>query len=220
MMDLKKFSDDVNTMIAKLSKNLKGHDLSRLESVGLQLIGLYQKNLVKINHSVLELICASNLISRYYNVEVEKKISDLLVCDIYAKKGDGITIIEIETGFTPPQHAMDTVDYFTARIISKIARYSKHCSKFSLATPVIGILPIPKIFLLPPNARAIEDVTKIKELCDRYYKNPPIEFVDILNAHIHSIYLINIDKGFAKELDPDGYVDLTDDLLGRSEINY
>ena len=208
------------SMIKKLSKTLKGHDISRLESVGFQLIELYQKNLVKINHSILELICASNLISRYYKVEVEKSITDILVCDIFAKKGDGTTIIEIETGFTPPQHAMDTVDYFTARIISKIARYSKHCSKFSLATPVIGILPLPKIFLLPPNARSKEEVNKIKDLCDRYYKNPPIDYDDILNAHVHSIYLINIDKGFAKELDPQGYVDLTDELLGRSEIQY
>ena len=207
-------------MVKKLSKNLKGHDISRLESVGFQLTELYQKNLVKINHSILELICASNLISRYYKVEVEKTITNVLVCDIFAKKGDGTTIIEIETGFTPPQHAMDTVDYFAARIISKIARYSKHCSKFSLATPVIGILPIPKIFLLPPHARSEEEVNKIKNLCDRYYKNPPIDYDDILNAHIHSIYLINIDKGFAKELDPQGYVDLTDKLLGRSEIQY
>ena len=220
MMNLPKFSNDVNIMIEKLSKNLKGHDISRLESVGLQLIGLYQKNLVKINHSVLELICASNLISRYYKVEVEKDISEILVCDIFAKKGDGSTIIEIETGFTPPEHAMDTIDYFTARIISKIARYSQHCSKFSLATPVTGILPLPKIFLLPPNARKKDDVDKIKKLCDRYYKNPPIEYDDILNAHIHSIYLINIDKGFAKELDPQGYVELTENLLNRSEIEY
>ena len=220
MMNLPKFSNDVNIMIEKLSKNLKGHDISRLESVGLQLIGLYQKNLVKINHSVLELICASNLISRYYKVEVEKDISEILVCDIFAKKGDGSIIIEIETGFTPPEHAMDTIDYFTARIISKIARYSQHCSKFSLATPVTGILPLPKIFLLPPNARKKDDVDKIKKLCDRYYKNPPIEYDDILNAHIHSIYLINIDKGFAKELDPQGYVELTENLLNRSEIEY
>jgi hypothetical protein len=168
----------------------------------------------------LELICASNLISNGYAVEVEKDVSDILVCDVYAKKGGGNTIIEIETGFTPPEHAMDTVDYYAARIMSKIARYSKHCSKFSLATPVMGILPIPQIFLLPPNARKKEDVNKIKELCDRYYKNPPINYDDILNAHLHSIYLINIDKGFAKEVDPHGYVDLTKNLLARSEVEY
>ncbi len=219
-MDLEKFRNDVYEMTDKLSKNLKDKDLPKLNFVRQQLIEMYQKNLVKINHSVLELICASTLIARGYSVEVEKNVSDILVCDIFAKKGDGNTIIEIETGFTPPEHAMDTVDYYAARIMSKIARYSQHCSKFSLATPVIGILPLSKIFLLPPNARSEEDVKKIKELCDRYYKNPPINYDDILNAHLHSIFLINIDKGFAKELDPQGYFDLTHGLLGRSEVTY
>ena len=219
-MDLEKFRNDVYDMTENLSKNLKENDLPKLNYVRQQLIEMYQKNLVKINHSILELICASNLISNGYAVEVEKDVSDILVCDIFAKKGGGNTIIEIETGFTPPEHAMDTVDYYAARIMSKIARYSKHCSKFSLATPVMGLLPIPQIFLLPPNARKKEDVNKIKELCDRYYKNPPIKYDDILNAHLHSIYLINIDKGFAKEVDPQGYVDLTKNLLGRSEVGY
>ncbi len=219
-MDLEKFRNDVYEMTDRLSKNLKENDIPKLNYVRQQLIEMYQKNLVKINHSILELICASYLISRGYAVEAEKAVSDILVCDIYAKKGGGNTIIEIETGFTPPEHAMDTVDYYAARIMSKIARYSQHCSKFSLATPVIGILPISKIFLLPPNARKKEDVNKIKDLCDRYYKNPPIEYDDILNAHLHSIYLINMDKGFAKELDPQGYVDLTKNLLGRSEVEF
>lgn len=219
-MDLEKFRNDIFEMIDKLSKNLREDDVTKLNYVGQQLIGMYRKNLVKINHSVLELICASTLISRGYAVEVEKDVSEILVCDIYAKKGGGNTIIEIETGFTPPEHAMDTIDYFSARIMSKIARYSQHCSKFSLATPVVGILPIAKIFLLPPNARKNEDVQKIKDMCDRYYKNPTIKYDDILNAHLHSIYLINIDKGFAKELDPQGYVDLTNSLLERSEVEY
>ena len=219
-MDLEKFRDDVYEVTDRLSKNLSEKDIPKLNFVRHQLIDMYQKNLVKINHSVLELICASNLISRGYSVEVEKQISEILVCDIFAVKGGGNTIIEIETGFTPPDHAMDTINYFTARIMSKIARYSKFCSKFSLATPVIGLVPIPKIFLLPPNARKKSDVNNVKMLCDRYYKNPPIEYDDILNAHLHSIYLINIDKNFAKELDPQGYVDLTDKLLQRSEVTY
>ncbi len=219
-MDLEKFRNDVCEMTIKLSNHLKENDVAKLNYVRQQLIEMYQKNLVKINHSILELICATNLISRGYKVEVEKDVSDILVCDIYAKKGGGNTILEIETGFTPPEHAMDTIDYFAARIISKIARYSKYCSKFSLATPVTGILPISKIFLLPPNARKKEDVNKVKDLCDRYYKNPPIKFDDILNAHLHSIYLINIDKGFAKEIDPQAYVDLANSLLERSEVKY
>ncbi|MDH3277727.1 MAG: hypothetical protein OEL77_06270 [Nitrosopumilus sp.] len=219
-MDLEKFQNDVYAVSKKLSSNLSDDDLHRLHLVEQHLIEMYKKNLVKINHSILELICAANLIANGYSVEVEKQVSDILVCDLYAKKGGGDTIIEIETGFTPPDHAMDTIDYSTARIMSKIARYSKYCSKFSLATPVLGILPIPKIFLVPPNARKKDHVKKVQELCDRYYKNPPVTFDDILNARIHSIYLINVDKNFAKALDPQGYVDLTEKILNRSEVNY
>ncbi|MEE9563812.1 MAG: hypothetical protein V3V69_02665 [Nitrosopumilaceae archaeon] len=219
-MDLEKFRNDVYEITETLSHNLNKNDLPKLNYVRQRLIELYEKNLVKINHSVLELICAANLIYHGYSVEVEKSVSDILVCDLFATKGDGTTIIEIETGFTPPEHALDTVDYYTARIISKISRYSKFCSKFSLASPVIGILPIPKLFLTPPNAREKNEVSKIKSFCDRFYKNPPIEFVDILNAHLHSVFLINIDKGFAKELDPNGYVDLTEKLLYKSEVDF
>jgi hypothetical protein len=219
-MDLEKFQNDVYEVTNRLSSTVSENDLPKLNYVRQQLVDMYKKNLVKINHSVLELICAANLIAHGYAVEVEKQVSDILVCDLFAKKGGGDTIIEIETGFTPPDHAMDTIDYSTARIMSKIARYSKYCSKFSLATPVMGIIPIPKIFLIPPNARKEDDVKKVQDLCNRYYKNPPVSYDDILNARLHSIYLINVDKNFAKALDPQGYVDLTEKLLHRSEVAY
>ena len=219
-MDLEKFRNDVYEITERLSTNLSETNRPKLNYVRQKLIEMYQANLVKINHSVLELICASNLINRDYSVEVEKSVSEVLVCDIFAKKGDGSTIIEIETGFTPPEHALDTVDYYTARIVSKIARYSQYCSKFSLATPVIGLLPIPKLFLIPPNARSKDEVQGAKNLCDKYYKNPPITIDEILNAHLHSIYLINIDKDFAKELDPSSYVELTKNLMEKSELAY
>jgi len=219
-VDLEKFREDVYEITENLSKIFNENNIPKLNFVRQKLIDMYQKNLVKINHSVLELICAANLISRGYSVDVEKPISDILVCDVYAEKGNGATIIEIETGFTPPDHALDTVDYYSARIMSKISRYSKYCLKFSLASPVIGILPIPKLFLIPPIARKKDDVKKLKSLCDRFYRNPPIEFDDILNARLHSIYLINTDKRFAKEMDPKSYLELTKDLIQKSEITF
>ena len=218
-MDLEKFREDVYEVTERLSNHLSNDEAPKLNYVRQRLIDMYQENLVKINHSVLELICAANLISHGYSVDVEKPLSEILVCDIFAKKGDGTTIIEIETGFTPPEHALDTVDYYNARIMSKIARYSQYCSKFSLATPVIGLLPIPKLFLIPPHARELSQVKKVKSLCDRFYNNPPIDYDDILNARLHSVYLINIDKEFAKELDPCSYVELTEKLLTKSEID-
>jgi len=218
-LDIEKFTDDVYTVAEKLTQNKTPEMKSRINFVRERLIELYQKNLVKINHSVLEMICASNLITQGYAVDIEKHLSDILVCDVFATKGDGTFIMEIETGFTPPDHALDTIDYYVARIASKIARYSQFCSKFALATPVVGILPIPKIFLKPPSKRTKEEVAKLKELCDRFYKNPPIEQDDILNARLHSVYLINIDKCFAKQMDPYGYLELIEKLQEASGLD-
>ena len=218
-MDVEKFQDDVYSITELLSKHLSPELIPKLNFVRQNLIEYYKKNLVKINHSVLELICAAELISHGFSVDVEKSISDVLVCDLFGKKGDDTSIIEIETGFTPPEHALDTVDYYAARIVSKIARYSKHCGKFSLATPVVNILPISEIFLLPPNTRKSEDIEKLKKLCDRFYKNPQIKLDDIKNAQIHSVYLINTDKGFAKEMDPESYIQMTKQLIEQSEID-
>ena len=218
-MDVEKFQDDVYSMTELLSEHLPPELTPKLNFVRQTLIEFYKKNLVKINHSILELICAAELISHGFSVDVEKSVSNILVCDLFGKKGDETSIIEIETGFTPPEHALDTVDYYVARIVSKIARYSKYCGKFSLATPVVNILPISDIFLLPPNVRKPEDVMKLKKLCDRFYKNPQIKLEDIQNAHIHSIYLINTDKGFAKEMDPEMYLQITKQLMSQSEID-
>jgi len=218
-LDVEKFTDDIYTIAQRLSKGQNEEIKSKINYVRERLVELYTKNLVKINHSVLEIICSSNLISQGYSVDIERHLSDNLVCDVFATKGDGTFIMEIETGFTPPDHALDTIDYYVARIASKIARYSKYCSKFALATPVVGILPIPKLFLKPPSERSPNELKKIKTLCDRFYKNPPIDSDDILNARLHSIYLINIDKGFAKQLDPCSYLELTDRLQEKSELD-
>ena len=218
-MDIEKFQNDVYAISELLSAQLDEENVPKLNFVRQRLIDMYKENLVKINHSVLEIICASELIAHGYSVDVEKSVSNLLTCDIFAAKGENTAIIEIETGFTPPEHALDTVDYYAARILSKIARYSQYCVKFSLATPVVNVLPISKLFLLPPNARKNEDVTRLKNLCDRFYKNPKIKFEDILNARIHSIYLINTDKGFAKELDPEAYLEMTKEIISNSEID-
>ena len=69
-MDLEKFQNDVYEVTGRLSTRLSKEDLPKLNHVCQQLIDMYKKNLVKINHSVLELICAGNLIANGYKVEV------------------------------------------------------------------------------------------------------------------------------------------------------
>ena len=190
-------------------------NVKRLDFVRTRLIDLYRKNLVKINHSAMELVCARHLIRDGYLVDVEKQLTDILVCDVFATKGDGSAIVEIETGFIPPEHALDPLAYYAARIASKISRYSKHANKFILATPPVSVLPIPRIFRKPPRDRQEDEVRKLKLFCDRYYSNPPVADDDILNARLHVVYIINIDAGRVVEMDVDSYFEEMGDALLR-----
>jgi integrase len=187
--------------------------IKRMDFVKFRLIELYKRNIVKINHSAMELVCARHLIRYGYAVDVERQLNDILICDIYATKGEGEAILEIETGFIPPEHALDPLSYYSARVASKIARYSKFANQFVLATPPVSVLPIPKIFRRPPRDRSRDDIKKVKELCDRYYRNPPISFSEILNSRLHIIYIINVDQGKVTEMDVDSYVDATEGMM-------
>jgi integrase len=190
--------------------------IKRMDFVKFRLIELYKRNIVKINHSAMELVCARHLIRYGYAVDVERQLNDILICDLYATKGEGEAIVEIETGFIPPEHALDPLSYYSARVASKIARYSKFANQFVLATPPVSVLPIPKIFRRPPRDRSREDIKKVKELCDRYYRNPPISFSEVLNSRLHIIYIINVDQGKVTEMDVDSYFDATEGMASST----
>ena len=190
--------------------------IKRMDFVKFRLIELYKRNIVKINHSAMELVCARHLIRYGYAVDVERQLNDILICDLYATKGEGEAIVEIETGFIPPEHALDPLSYYSARVASKIARYSKFANQFVLATPPVSVLPIPKIFRRPPRDRSREEIKKVKELCDRYYRNPPISFSEVLNSHLHIIYIINVDQGKVIEMDVDSYFDATEGMVSST----
>lgn len=187
--------------------------VERMNFVKNRLIELYMRNLVKINHSAMELVCAKHLIRYGYKVDVEKQLTDILICDVYAEKGDGAVVVEIETGFIPPEHALDPLSYYAARIASKIARYSKYANQFVLATPPVSILPIPALFRRPPRDRRPSEIKKVKVLCDKYYKNPPVTEDEILNGRLHITYIINIDAGKVVEMDTDSYFERAGGML-------
>lgn len=190
--------------------------IERMNFVKQRLIELYKKNIVKINHSALELVCARHLIHYGYTVDVEKQLTDILVCDLYATKGDGVAIVEIETGFIPPEHALDPLSYYSARIASKIARYSKFANQFVLATPPVSILPIPRIFGRPPRDRRHAEIQQVKLLCDKYYRNPPVSLNQILTGRLHIIYIINIDDGKVIEMDVESYFEAISNMISIS----
>lgn len=217
-MDVTKFEDDLDRTIA--IANIKDTTLLKdVLQIKKRLVNLYKRNLVKINHSVMELLTSIHLFRYGYEyVEVEKELDEILRCDVYGKKGDGDLIVEIETGFVPPEHALDPLLYYKARLASKISRYSKFASKFTLATPQQNILPIPELFMNPIKDRKIDDIAKVKEICDIYYKNPPISLEDIQYGRLHTIFILNIDDGIILEFDPLKYKEILSSSLTEFKI--
>ncbi len=206
-MSDERFSEDLTTLVEKISSKEGKRIPDRLDLVKSRLIELHHQNLVKINHSTMELVCAHNLIRRGYEVSVEEQVNNSLVCDVLGIKGDGKAIVEIETGFIPPEHALDPNAFFTARITSKIARYSQYSDKFALGVPPYCVLPVPPMFQRPPRRRNSIELEEAKNLCDRYYRNPPITLEQLREARLHSIQIVDVDQCHVEEVDPETYID-------------
>jgi len=211
-MSAGKFERDIMRLVDRLCKGEEEYISNEIRRLGESLILLHRKNKVKINHSVMEIICAKHLILDGYYVEVEKTLNNIS-CDIYARKGLGALIVEVETGFIPPEHALYPSTYLKARIASKITRYSGYAEKFGLAVPAHYAMYIPPALIKPPRARSKEDIEKIKVLCDLYYSSPPVSIEEIMNARIHAIYILDVESGKVEETEPSTYMEMVQPLL-------
>ncbi|NLE04468.1 MAG: hypothetical protein GX638_06675, partial [Crenarchaeota archaeon] len=180
------------------------HKLNRLRDY---LNHLHKLNLVKINHSVMELVCSKYLIQKDYSVELEYALNEILTCDLFGKNGNSTLVVEIETGFIPPEHALDPLTYTYTRIASKIVRYSNFAEKFVLGIPAHYLLPLPEIFISQPNQRSDSDIELIKNLCDYFYQNPPLTEEDIKKARIDEIYIIDVDRTNIQVITPASYIE-------------
>lgn len=202
---MEKFIDDVGTVLGKMRDELDIGEYDKMLALKDRLTELHDKNLVKINHSVMELVCAKHLIQNGFDVELEHYL-DKVSCDIYAVKGYGSVIIEVETGFVSPEYALDPMTYLRARIASKITRYSGFANKFILATPPHYIMEIPPALTKPPRFRTEEEISIIKGLCDLYYTNPPVSVEEIRNARLHSIFVVDVDGVSVREWEVNEYL--------------
>lgn len=217
---MNKFEEDVLRIITHISDKYGKEVVDKLDGMYRKLCKLYEANMVKINHSVMEIVCATDLIINGYEVDVEHRLNDILTCDVYGVKGDGNIIIEIETGFVPPEHALDPNTYLLARVASKIARYSAFAKKFAIGTPPHNIVQIPYTFLKPPRDRTEEEIRYIKRICDLYYTKPPISFEEILNARLCMIYVINVDEVTVSELSPQEYYEILEQVAKVANMSF
>ncbi|MBE3115936.1 hypothetical protein IMZ68_01905 [Candidatus Bathyarchaeota archaeon] len=206
MSNRQKFETDLITLISGLTSDVDKEAQNKLDVLKDWLLKLHKENVVKINHSVMELVCAKYLILKEYEVQLEYRLSDLLTCDLFAVKGLGNLIVEIETGFIPPENALAPLTYTSARLASKIIRYSSFAGKFALGVPPHYILPFPRALAKPPRNRTDKEITQIKNLCDAYYQKPPVTLEEIRNARIQEIYIVDVDRLKVQEIDPETYL--------------
>jgi len=201
-----RFEQDLTALLSRLTIGVEKEVENKLNMLKDWLVNLQKENVVKINHSVMELVCAKHLILKGYEVQLEYPLNEVLTCDLYAIKGYGNLIVEIETGFIPPEYALCPLTYTSARLASKIIRYSSFAGKFALGMPPHYILPFPHALAKPPRRRTSEEIKAIKKLCDSYYQKPPVTEEEICNARIQEIYIIDVDQAKVQEIDPAAYM--------------
>jgi hypothetical protein len=206
MSNRQKFEEDLTILLSRLTKDSGKEVENKLNLLKDWLIKLHKENIVKINHSVMELVCAKYLIQKSYEVQIEYPLNVTLTCDLYAIKGYGNLIVEVETGFIPPENALAPLTYTSARLASKIIRYSSFAGKFALGVPPHYILPFPRALAKPPRNRTDQEIMQIKKLCDAYYQKPPVALEEIRNARIQEIYIIDVDRAKVQEIDPEAYL--------------
>lgn len=206
MSNRQKFEADLTVLLDRLSCNVDPQIENKLNMLKDWLIKLQQENIVKINHSVMELVCAKHLLEKGYDVQIEYPLNEILTSDLYGIKGMGNLIVEIETGFIPPENALAPLTYTSARLASKIIRYSSFVGKFALGVPSHYILPFPAVFAKCPRDRSETELEVIKALCDAYYQKPPVTIEEIREARIQEIYIIDVDRGKVHEIDPEAYL--------------
>lgn len=200
-----KFIEDIDYIVKKIQDELSQEEYRKILELRDSLFRMHKERRVKINHSVMELICAKFLVQDGFNVDLEHELNGIST-DIYAKKGFGSLIVEVETGFVPPDHALDPVNYLSARVTSKITRYSAFANKFILATTPYYIMQIPTSLVKPPRFRSEEEVKYLKSLCDQYYTNPPVSLEEIRNARLHSIFVVDVDNTSIREWEVNEYM--------------
>ncbi len=206
MSNRQKFERDLTFLLDRLASGVEPVVENKLNILKDRLIKLQRENIVKINHSVMELVCAKHLIEKGYDIQLEYSLNEILNCDLYGINSSGNLVVEIETGFIPPENALSPLTYTSARLASKIVRYSSFATKFALGVPSHYILPFPRLFAKDPNCRSALELEQVKALCDAFYRKPPVTLEEIRSAHIQTIYIIDVDHGSTQEIEPEVYL--------------
>ncbi len=233
------FARDLDKLLDQLQPTTDSETMDQLTIIRDRLVELNRKRLVKINHSVMQVLCAMHLIEQDYDVKIEHPlVGGQLMADLFAIRDRELEfendiesvliserlglsvkkealVVEIETGYVPPKAALYPIRYRQTRIAAKIARYCRYSHRFGLAAPNYHILQIPEILLKPPELRDVAEIQRIKEDCDQFYKSPPILLDTLAMSETDYIYSINVDQVTVTQIPPHKYFDTILQAEGR-----
>jgi len=119
-------------------------------------------------HALLQFIVAMDLYSRGFDVSVEEPVDGGFKADVYAEGPQGSVIVEIETGYVPPDKVRVLEEFLEAKVAFKAVAYSPYADLFIVAAPShVRLLVAPEL-LKPVEDRDILDVMVIRDLASRY----------------------------------------------------
>ena len=81
MSNRQKFEQDLTVLLNRLTQDSEKEVENKLAVLKDWFIKLQRENVVKINHSVMELVCAKYLIQKGYDVQLEYPLNEILTCD-------------------------------------------------------------------------------------------------------------------------------------------
>ena len=63
-MEDEKFGIDIDSLLLRLVPDRSDPAFAKLDAIRMKLVEMHKQNIVKINHSAMEVICAKHLISK------------------------------------------------------------------------------------------------------------------------------------------------------------
>ncbi len=136
-------------------------------------------------HAILQFIVALDLHRRGFDVSVEEPVDGGFKADVYAEGPAGRVIVEVETGYVPPDRILDLEEFLEAKIAFKAIAYSAYTDLFIVATPSHINMFIPRELLKPMEHRDVEDVMSIRELALRYDRSRALRV--LWRAHLSRV---------------------------------
>ena len=91
------FERDLDLLIERIRDFVDPNTMDGLLRVRDKLVDMGRRLLVKINHSVMEVLVARHLLEKGFIVDVEHNLGNNIVCDVYGERGSVVHIVEVET---------------------------------------------------------------------------------------------------------------------------